>query len=88
MVGAVNTVECFLTFPVSLAFVLALVTGHWEEADGLAQYALAVAGLILGGLLAAPPAGDVTRILSQQVLMVLVETLVSALAIYQTVQLL
>lgn len=87
MVGTVNTVEFFLTFAVSLAFVLALVTGHWEEAGGLVQYAWAVAGLICGGLLAAPLAGYVTRILPQRVLMVAVGVLVTLLAIYQTARL-
>jgi uncharacterized protein len=88
MIGTVNTVEFFLTFAVSLAFVLALATGHWEEAGGLAQYAWAVAGLIVGGVLAAPLAGFVTRILPQRVLMVAVGALVSLLAIYQTARLL
>jgi uncharacterized protein len=88
MIGTVNTVEFFLTFAVSLAFVLALATGHWDEAGGLAQYAWAVAGLIVGGVIAAPLAGLVTRILPQRVLMVAVGALVSLLAIYQTARLL
>lgn len=87
MVGTVNTVEFFLTFAVSLAFVVALVSGHWEEAEGLAHHAWAVAGLIVGGLIAAPLAGYVTRILPQRALMVLVGVLVTALAVYQTLRL-
>lgn len=83
MIGTVNTVEFFLTFAVSLAFVLALLTGHWEDAGGLVQYASAVAGLIVGGVLAAPLAGYVTRVLPQRVLMVAVGVLVSLLAVYQ-----
>jgi uncharacterized protein len=88
MIGTVNTVEFFLTFAVSLAFVLALATGHWDEAGGLAHYAWAVAGLIVGGVLAAPLAGLVTKVLPQRILMVAVGVLVSLLAIYQTARLL
>lgn len=88
MIGTVNTVEFFLTFAVSLAFVLALLTGHWEDAGGLMQYASAVAGLIVGGVLAAPLAGYVTRVLPQRMLMVAVGVLVSLLAVYQISRLL
>lgn len=88
MIGTVNTVEFFLTFAVSLAFMLALLTGHWEDAGGLVQYAWAVAGLIVGGVIAAPLAGYVTKVLPQRVLMVAVGVLISVLAIYQTLRLL
>lgn len=88
MIGTVNTVEFFLTFAVSLAFVLALMTGHWEDAGGLVQYASAVAGLIVGGVLAAPLAGYVTRIMPPRILMIAVGVLVSLLAIYQISRLL
>jgi uncharacterized membrane protein YfcA len=87
MIGTVNTVEFFLTFAVSVAFVVALLTGHWEDAGELTQYAWAVAGLIVGGVLAAPLAGYVTKVLPQRVLMVLVGALISLLAIYQTARL-
>lgn len=88
MIGTVNTVEFFLTFAVSLAFVVALLTGHWEDAGGLTQYVSAVSGLIVGGVLAAPLAGYVTRVLPQRVLMVAVGVLVSLLAVYQIARLL
>ncbi|MDZ4087081.1 MAG: sulfite exporter TauE/SafE family protein [Tabrizicola sp.] len=88
MIGTVNTVEFFLTFAVSLAFVLALMTGHWEDAGGLVQYASAVAGLIVGGVLAAPLAGYVTRMMPPRILMIAVGVLVSLLAIYQISRLL
>lgn len=88
VIGTVNTVEFFLTVAVSVAFLLALVTGHWTEAEGLATYAWAVGGLIVGGVIAAPLAGYVTRILPYRVLMVSVGVLISALAIYQTARLL
>ena len=88
MIGTVNTAEFFLTAAVSAAFLAAILTGHWEEADGLVSYAWAVGGLILGGVLAAPLAGYVTRILPQRWLMVAVGVLIVSLAIYQTIRLL
>jgi hypothetical protein len=87
MIGTVNTVEFFLTVAVSAAFITALLTGHWDDAGGLVQYAWAVGGLIVGGVLAAPLAGYVTKILPQRVLMVAVGMLVTGLAIYQTARL-
>ena len=84
MIGTVNTVEFFLTAAVSAAFLTALLTGHWAEADGLMTYAWAVSGLIVGGVIAAPMAGYVTRFLPQQYLMIAVGVLISGLAVYQT----
>jgi uncharacterized protein len=83
VIGTVNTVEFFLTVAVSAAFVLALVTGHWADAGELTQYLWPVAGLIVGGVLAAPLAGYAIRIVPRQVLMYLVGSLISLLAIYQ-----
>ncbi|UYN98154.1 MAG: sulfite exporter TauE/SafE family protein [Devosia sp.] len=88
VVGTVNTVEFFVTTAVSVAFITALVTGHWEEADGIGQHLWSVAGLVVGGLLAAPLAGFVVRIIPARRLMILVGGLVMAMAIYQTWQLL
>jgi uncharacterized protein len=88
MIGTVNTVEFFLTAAVSATFLAALLTGHWAEAEGLSAYAWAVAGLIVGGVAAAPLAGFVTRFLPQRYLMVAVGALITLLAIYQTWRLL
>lgn len=88
MIGTVNTVEFFLTAVVSAAFLAALLTGHWQEAEGLSAYAWAVAGLIVGGVAAAPLAGYVTRLLPQRYLMLAVGGLITLLAIYQTWRLL
>ena len=84
MIGTVNTVEFFLAAAISLAFLTAILTGHWEDAEGLMTYAWAVGGLIVGGVLAAPLAGYATRMIPQRYLMVAVGTLVTLLAIYQT----
>lgn len=88
VIGTVNTAEFFLTAAVSAAFLTALLTGHWAEAEGLMTYAWAVGGLIAGGVIAAPMAGYVTRMLPQKYLMVAVGGLISLLAIYQTWRLL
>ena len=88
MIGTVNTAEFLLTAAVSAAFLTALLTGHWAEADGLMTYAWAVGGLIVGGIIAAPLAGYVITIIPQKYLMVAVGVLISALAIYQTSRLL
>lgn len=86
-IGTVNTVEFFLTAAVSAAFLAALLTGRWEEAEGLASQAWAVAGLVVGGVLAAPLAGFVTKAIPARQLMVLVGAVISALAAYQTLRL-
>ncbi|WP_332690192.1 sulfite exporter TauE/SafE family protein [Devosia sp.] len=88
VIGTVNTVEFFVTSAVSVAFVTALLTGHWEQADGINAYIWSVAGLVVGGLLAAPLAGFVVRIIPAKRLMILVGSLVVLIAGYQTWQLL
>lgn len=88
VIGTVNTVEFFVTTAVSAAFLTALLTGHWDEADGIAQYFWSVAGLVVGGLLAAPLAGFVVRVLPPQRLMLLVGSLVLLVSAYQTWQIL
>jgi uncharacterized membrane protein YfcA len=88
VIGTVNTVEFFVTTAVSAAFITALVTGHWDEAEGMMRYFWSVAGLVVGGLLAAPLAGLVVRVIPAQKLMILVGSLVLAVSAYQTWQLL
>ncbi|WP_309665418.1 sulfite exporter TauE/SafE family protein [Tabrizicola sp.] len=87
-IGTVNTVEFFLTAAVSAAFVMAIVTGHWEESEGLTNYLWPVLGLIIGGVAAAPLAGYVTKVIPARYLTIMVGVLISLLAIYQTSRLL
>lgn len=87
MIGTVNTAEFLLTVAVSAGFLAALLTGHWEDAGALTSYVWAVAGLIVGGMIAAPLAGYVTRILPARALTATVGCLISALAVYQTARL-
>ncbi len=86
-IGSSNTAEFFVAAAVSASFIAALVTGHWEETDGLRKYASAVLGLVIGGLVAAPPAGWLTRRLPTRPLTWAVAILVLALAVWQAVQL-
>jgi uncharacterized membrane protein YfcA len=88
VIGTVNTVEFFLTAAISAAFIVAIVTGHWEESEGLTSYLWPVLGLIIGGVAAAPLAGYVTRIIPARNLTIIVGILISALAIHQTWRLL
>ncbi|MGE0281957.1 MAG: sulfite exporter TauE/SafE family protein [Rhizobiaceae bacterium] len=88
VIGTVNASEFLITLSVSLTFLFALLTGHWEEAGELTKNAAAVAGLILGGLLAAPLAGLFVRKLKEKLLLRLVGCLIVLLAGWQTAQLL
>lgn len=86
-VGTVNTAEFFVTTAISAAFVWALVTGRWTEADNLMKHGAAVAGLVVGGLIAAPFAGLIAKRVPRRALMTAVGVLVVGLAAWQLAQL-
>ncbi len=86
-IGTANTAEFFLTLAISATFVWALVTGHWKDADALTNHASAVAGLVVGGLLAAPFAGYITKAVPQRALTYAVGGLLLCLATFQGMQL-
>lgn len=86
-IGTANAAEFFVTSAISATFLAALLTGHWETAEGLSSHASAVGGLILGGLVAAPFAGLVVRIAPIRVLTYAVGILVVTVAVYQTARL-
>lgn len=87
VVGTVNAAEFLVTVAVSLAFIGALVTGRWSDAD-LAGNGLAVGGLIIGGLAAAPFAGYAVRLIPEKPLLRLVGLLICTLSAYQLVSVL
>mgnify|MGYP004524153647 CR=1 FL=1 len=87
VVGTVNAAEFLITLSVSIAFVTALLTGHWEDAGELTDHAYSVAGLIVGGLIAAPLAGWMVRSLKEKILLRAVGILILLVALYQTLQL-
>jgi uncharacterized protein len=87
VVGTVNTAEFFVTVAVLAGFLAALLTGHWETAKGFTAHAAAVAGLIAGGLCAAPLAALVTRYARPRLMAVLVGCLILTLCGVQAAQL-
>jgi uncharacterized membrane protein YfcA len=85
-VGTANAAEFFVTSAISASFLVALLTGRWEDAGDLRQYGAAVGGLVLGGLLAAPLAGHIVKIIPARTLTWVVAALVISLAVYQGAQ--
>jgi hypothetical protein len=84
VIGTVSISEFLITTSVSLAFLIAIVTGHWQEAEGLTDMLVPVAGMIVGGLFAAPLAAIFVKRIGQTLLLRLVGTLIVLIALYQT----
>ena len=85
-IGTVNTAEFFVATAVSAAFLWSLIFGGWK-ADGLKELTWSIAGLIGGGIIAAPIAGWTTKVLPIRLLTWLVGFLVISLAIWQGLEL-
>ena len=85
-IGTSNAAEFFVAVAVSSAFLFALVTGRWENAEGLRDHAWAVGGLVVGGIVAAPLAGWITKVLPAAGPVWVVGALVLGLALYQGAQ--
>jgi hypothetical protein len=83
-IGTTNAAEAFVAAAVSAAFLTALVSGHWET-DDLAQHLWSVLGLIAGGVVAAPLAGWMTKVLPIRALTWIVGLVVTGLAVWQAV---
>ncbi len=86
VIGTVNASEFLITLAVSSSFFIALLTGHWSTEHDLGTHISAVAGLIVGGLFAAPLAGFMVRWLAEKTLLRLVGSLIVLLAGWQTAQ--
>lgn len=84
VIGTVSISEFLITTSVSLAFLIAILTGHWQEADGLNSVLVPVGGLILGGLIAAPFGAMIVRFINETILLRLVGTMIVFIALYQT----
>ena len=84
VIGTVNAAEFLITVSVSVAFIVALLTGHWQDAGDLTNHVTAIGGLVTGGLLAAPFAGYVVRYLPERTLLRAVGLLIVLLATWQT----
>ncbi len=87
VIGSVNTAEFFVTVAISAAFVWTFLTGRLVLEGGVASAAASLAGLVLGGLVAAPLAGYVTKVAPARLLLGAASVLVIALSIWQGVQL-
>ena len=60
------------------------MSGHWET-DGLTDHLWSVLGLIGGGVIAAPVAGWMTKVLPLRMLTWIVGLVVTGLAVWQAV---
>jgi uncharacterized protein len=87
-IGTVNTAEFVVTVAISATFIVALFAGTWEGAKNIAGHAWAVGGLIVGGVIAAPIAAWVVKIVPQKTLMIMVGALIVVVAGIQTAKLL
>lgn len=83
VIGTVSISEFLITTSVSLTFLIALLTGHWAEADGINSMLIPVSGLIIGGLLAAPLAAVVVRYINETFLLRMIGSLIILIAAYQ-----
>lgn len=81
-IGTVNAAEFFVTVAVSAAFLFVLLTGQWRGTV-FRQQAWSVGGLILGGILAAPLAGWVVKVIPARALQWGVGLLILALSAWQ-----
>ena len=70
-VGSVNAVEFFVTLSASVTFFLSIGLGHWQV----------IAGLALGGVIAAPFGAYLTKKLPQRPMMVVVGVLVICMSL-------
>lgn len=77
-IGSATLSEFFVTLSISVAFLMTL---------DLSKYAAALAGLIIGGAMAAPLAGILGRVLPARILMIAVAAVVTILGIFNFVQL-
>jgi uncharacterized protein len=85
-IGTTNTAEVFVAAAISSAFLAALLSGHWQTTE-LGEQVWSVLGLIGGGIIAAPVAGWMTRVLPIRALTWIVGLVVTGLAIWQGVEL-
>lgn len=93
VIGSVNTAEFFVAVAISAAFLWTIITGRFDLNEGLAvsvtlgEALAALLGLILGGVVAAPLAGYITKVAPARLLLGAAALLVVALSVWQGVQL-
>jgi uncharacterized membrane protein YfcA len=77
-IGSASLAEFFVTVAISVAFLSAL---------DVSQYWSVVLGLIIGGAIAAPLAGFLSKVLAPRTLMIMVAIVISILSIYNLARL-
>jgi uncharacterized membrane protein YfcA len=82
-VGTGNAAEAVVAIAVSTTFLTALLTGHWGDVEELRRYGTSVAGLICGGVIAAPLAARIARVLPVRPFALAIGFLILALAAFQ-----
>lgn len=87
VIGSVNAAEFVVTVAISIAFLGTLLTGRLQLEGGLAAGVASLSGLILGGLVAAPLAGYITKIAPARLLLGAAAILVMSLSVWQGFQL-
>lgn len=87
VIGSVNTAEFFVTAAISATFVWTYFTGRLTLEGGAMLGLSTLGGLVIGGLIAAPLAGYVTKVAPARVLLGAAALLVVGLSIWQGVQL-
>lgn len=83
VVGTVNAAEFVVTCAVVSTFAGTLIFGTWEDSHGLLNHAVAIAGLVIGGVPAALAAGWLLKIAPRKPLMIGVGLLVVVLSGYE-----
>jgi uncharacterized membrane protein YfcA len=87
VIGSVNTAEFFVTAAISVAFIWTFTTGRLAIEGGLQNLLAPLAGLLMGGVLAAPLAGRVTKVVPARFLFGAVGLLVITLSVWQGITL-
>jgi uncharacterized protein len=87
VIGTVNSAEFVVTVAISITFLWTLVTGRFVLEGGVVAGGASLAGLIVGGLIAAPLAGYVTKIAPARLLLGAAAVLVMCLSVWQGIQL-
>lgn len=86
-VGTSNVAQFFVAVVIAGAFLESYLTGRWKNVVGTPHQYLAVAGVLIGGLIAAPMAGRLAKMLPPRILTWLVGLLVVGLTVWQTLTL-
>jgi uncharacterized membrane protein YfcA len=87
VIGSVSTAEFFVTLAISAAFLWTFLAGRLVLEGGVESAAASWSGLVLGGIIAAPLAGYITKIAPARILLGGAAVLVVTLSVWQGAQL-